>query len=298
MTIFGDWGTSRLRLFRTGPSGIVDRLDGRGIGQLADVSAVDALAETLAPWRDDAIAAGVRLCGMAGSRGGLIDVPYVACPAGADAWRAGFARTSVAGAVVSVAPGLSGRNFAGRADVMRGEETQIYGATALDPDLHGDRALVVLPGTHSKWVVLEHGRIVRFQTFATGEMFALLRDHSVLTRAGTDPAGRNEGFGDGLVRVRAGVLAGLFEARAAQLVEARTHGWALGLLSGLLIGAEFAEAAALLGGNPATITLIGDPDLCTLYERAAEGHAIPMRRLDGDACAIAGLSLLKSVETA
>jgi 2-dehydro-3-deoxygalactonokinase len=291
MTILGDWGTSRLRLFRTRDGQIVDRLDGPGIGRLAGTPAA-TLAATLAPWREEALATGVRLCGMAGSRGGLVEAAYVACPAGAADWRGGFAHADADGIAVTVAPGLSARNFADRADVMRGEETQIFGAAALDPAIGRGRAIVLLPGTHSKWATLDDGRVTRFHTFPTGEMFALLRDHSVLARAGGDESGRDRGFDDGLDRAGPGLLAGLFEARAAQFVEGRSHGWAVGMLSGLLIGAEFADALAMIDGDTGPIALVGDPALSALYAKAAARHGLAIRTLDGDACAIAGLSLL------
>jgi 2-dehydro-3-deoxygalactonokinase len=296
-TILGDWGTTRLRLFRTEAGAIVDRLDGPGIGQLAG-SPAETLAATLAPWRESARASGVLLCGMAGSRNGLVEVPYARCPADIAVWRESLSTVDVDGIAVSVAPGLSTANFSGHADVMRGEETQIFGATALDPALAKGRAMLVLPGTHSKWAELIDGRVERFHTFPTGELFALLRDHSTLTRAGTDSTGREDGFADGLARAGTGLIAGLFEARAAQLTDGKSLGWALGLLSGLLIGSECAEALALAGDRPPGIALIGDPDLSALYRQAAQQLGLAVSHLDGDACAIAGLALLDPQEAA
>jgi 2-dehydro-3-deoxygalactonokinase len=296
MTILGDWGTTRLRLFRVEDGRITDRLDGPGIGQLTDTPAATLVA-TLAPWREIAKRSGVVLCGMAGSRNGLIEVPYAPCPADAALWRQRIGTEQVDGMAVSVAPGLSCANFAARADVMRGEETQLFGAIARDPALARGRAMVVLPGTHSKWAELVDGRIERFHTFPTGELFALLRDHSTLTRAGTDMSGREAGFAEGITRAGSGALAGLFEARAAQLVEGKSLGWALGLLSGLLIGGEFSEVLALAAERPTQVALIGDPGLCALYIQAAEHFGIAVRQLDGDACTIAGLALLDIRET-
>ena len=296
-SILGDWGTTRLRLFLLEEGAIVDRLDGPGIGQLTG-SPAETLATTLAPWAEAARGCGVVLCGMAGSRGGLVEVPYAPCPADAAQWRSSLSTVTVEGIVVSVASGLSGRNFAGHADVMRGEETQIFGAAALDPQLAQGRAMLVLPGTHSKWAERVDGRVERFHTFPTGEMFALLRDHSTLTRAGTDATGREAGFADGLSRAHHGLIASLFEARAAQLIEGRTLGWSLGLLSGVLIGSEQSEALALVGERPQRLALIGDPVLCSLYRQAAEAHGLAVSQLDGDACAIAGLTLLQDRTTA
>jgi 2-dehydro-3-deoxygalactonokinase len=286
--ILGDWGTTRLRLFRVEGGAVTERLFGPGIGQLT-ASPAETLAATLSPWADTDE---VLLCGMAGSRNGLAEVPYAGCPADATAWARATAAVEVGAIRVTVAPGLSGANFAGHADVMRGEETQIFGAMALDPALAHGRHWLVLPGTHSKWAELIDGRVERFHTFPTGEVFALLRDHSTLTRAGTDAEGREEGFAAGLARAGSGLLAGLFEARAAQLIEGRSLGWALGLLSGLLVGGEIAEALALIGAVPQRIMLVGDPGLGGVYAKAAEAKGLKASALDGDACSIAGLGLL------
>ena len=69
---------------------------------------------------------------------------------------------------------------------MRGEETQILGVLAASG--RGD-GLFVLPGTHSKWARVEAGRIVGFATFMTGEVFAALKDHSLLGRLMAPPDG-------------------------------------------------------------------------------------------------------------
>lgn len=292
-TIFGDWGTTRLRLFRKGGDGTFDQLVGPGIGQL--VSSPDqALLSTLAPWLDRGALGEVLLCGMAGSRNGLIEVNYATTPAGVRDWAHTTTSVPIAGVRVRVAGGLSGANFSGHPDVMRGEEAQLFGALALDPRLATGRHILVLPGTHCKWVEMRDGVVERFHTFPSGEVFAILSAHSTLTRAGTDGAGREQGFADGLERATDGLLGHLFEARAAQLLAGRTHGWALGFLSGLLIGSELREAASLLGRAFSAITLIGDPALSDIYHQAASHRGLNVTMLDGDACAIAGLGQLHS----
>lgn len=293
--ILADWGTTRLRLFRMEDGRLVDRVEGPGIGRLAG-SPAEALIATLGDWSQLASACGVTLCGMAGSRNGLVEVAYARCPADRAAWSAAAGALDVAGIRVAVAAGLAGTSFIGASDVMRGEETQVFGALAEDPALASGRTLVVLPGTHSKWVDVVDGRIMRFQTFLTGETFALLRDHSTLTRAGTDAEGREAGFVAGLDRARSSgaLLGALFEARAGQLVDGRPHGWALGFLSGLLIGREVAEGGRLAsdGGGFGRIVLVGDPDLSALYARALAGCDIEARQLDGDRCVLNGLMAL------
>jgi 2-dehydro-3-deoxygalactonokinase len=171
---------------------------------------------------------------------------------------------------------------------MRGEETQVFGAMALDPGLAIGRHIVLLPGTHSKWVRLEDGTILGFRTCMTGELYALLGKSSLLA---TGETGRNDedGFATGLDRASEGgaLSAALFEARAAQLADGKTADWAGGFVSGLLIGAEIAE----MGPRGAAV-VIGDHKLAARYGRALERRGARMRSMDGEACAIAGLKLL------
>ncbi len=103
MAIVGDWGTTRLRLFRIENGAVVDRLAGPGIGQLT-ASPAETLAATVTPWRDEAEASGILLCGMAGSRNGVLEVPYAACPADVAGWARSTASTDVGAIRVTVAP--------------------------------------------------------------------------------------------------------------------------------------------------------------------------------------------------
>jgi 2-dehydro-3-deoxygalactonokinase len=152
--------------------------------------------------------------------------------------------------------------------------------------------LVLLPGTHSKWVDVRDGNIVNLQTFITGELFALLRDRSSLLRAGDSTGESDTGFAAGLERAsRVGVAESLFETRSAQLLLARTQGWARGFLSGVLIGDEIAtmlRTRAIQGA----VTLIGEPKLSALYRQALAVRSVETTELDGDLCVIAGLRLL------
>ncbi|WP_423140775.1 2-dehydro-3-deoxygalactonokinase [Parablastomonas sp. CN1-191] len=291
--IVGDWGTTRLRLFRSATQG-AERLVGPGIGQLRS-SPAQTLTTMLEPWAEIARAEGVLLCGMAGSRSGLLELDYAACPVGFADWSAKTGEVDGVACRIRIATGIKAANFAGLPDVMRGEETQVFGAIASDRRLASGRRVLVLPGTHSKWVVAIDGEIRGFHTFPTGELFALLRDHSSLARAGADPGEVDAGFDAGVVQGMRHSLAGLFAARAAQLVDGRTHGWALGYLSGLLIGGELTEAQDLIGAPLSTLTVIGDPSLSALYRQAGSKLGLSMTLLDGDACAIAGLNRLARV---
>lgn len=289
--VLGDWGTSRLRLFLFADGRLVDRRDGPGIGAL-DRPADTVLAEHLAPWQQDGPIDTVTLCGMAGARGGLVEAGYVACPAGVEVWRGQATWLEVDGSRIAVLPGLRSPASAPVPDVMRGEETQIFGAFALDPALARGVHRLVLPGTHSKWVRVEDGTVWDFRTFPTGEVYALLSRRSTLAGPQTAVTGTEDdpdGFAHGLARSDEPVLGALFEARAGQLLDGRSPDWARAYLSGLLIGAEVTAQALVDDGSE--IVLIGDPMLCDRYARALAARGRRSRTLDGEATVLAGLAL-------
>ena len=287
--VLGDWGTSRLRLYRMDGEAMTARLDGPGTSALA-TSAHSVLAERLETWLEQGPIESVTLCGMAGAPGGLVEAGYAACPANAGTWLASCTRTIVSGVPVAVMPGLSCRGQDGIPEVMRGEEAQVFGAIALHPELAQGEHCVVLPGTHSKWVRLVNGTIESFRTHPTGELYALLAGQSTLTGPDTPGDGTfDEGFARGLARSGEPLTGALFEARAARMLDRRSKDWSRGYLSGLLIGSE--TAAQVPDGT--AVTLIGDPALAALYERALTARGCRLRLLDGDTAVIAGLHLAK-----
>jgi 2-dehydro-3-deoxygalactonokinase len=186
-----------------------------------------------------------------------------------------------------------GEGLAGAPEVMRGEETQALGWLAEDPARAKGRWIVCHPGTHAKWIVLEDGEIVRFVTAMTGELFDVLRRHSVLKAEagptdaaafalGLESAGEGDGLSTRLFTVRTRVVADGLDPKASA-----------SYLSGLLIGSEVAATPRLLDlDESAPIALVGDRTLCGLYETALtrRGHAVS--RHDGDEAALAGLTAL------
>ena len=212
--------------------------------------------------------------GMIGSTNGWVNAPYCVTPVGAHDLAA--ALTEVPNTLLSVVPGVA--THGDRPDVMRGEETQIVGALALHPHM-ASHSLVILPGTHSKWVQVIEGRIMDFTTYMTGELFALLRDHSILGRAGvaaTDSEGTAaETFARGVLAAQtepAGLAPLLFSARALVLANRLAASASLDFLSGLLIGDEL-RCGLMRGGRPAA--LIGDEALCARYVVALRLLGIP-----------------------
>lgn len=284
-----DWGSSRLRAFLEVGGMVSDRRDGPGIAVPGGGRPQEVLSALLEPWRAR-YRLEVFLCGMAGSRNGLVEVPYIRAPAAAAVWRQGARRIRVGDLEVSVAPGLQTENFHGAPDVMRGEEAQIFGALALERRLATGSHVIVLPGTHSKWVQVSDGLIVCFHTALTGELFELLCTHSSLLRAGGggEAQAGDDGFEAGLrAGARGALLAELFQTRAAQLVGGRGAHWARAFLSGMLIGAEAAAMVSML--ECTAVTVIGECSLAALYLRAVSARGISAQSLDGERCVLAGL---------
>ncbi|TGD67526.1 2-dehydro-3-deoxygalactonokinase [Tabrizicola sp. WMC-M-20] len=289
-----DWGTSNLRVWAMGPDGILAQaMSDDGMGRLSPDRFEPALLALIAPWLGTGVKP-VIACGMVGSRQGWHEAPYRAVPC-TPLDRAGLVRVPVKDARVAVyiAPGLKQTR---PADVMRGEETQIAGALALHPAFDG---VMCLPGTHSKWAHISAGEVVSFQTYLTGEMFALLSEHSVLRHgmAGKfwDDAAFDIGLSDALSRPDR-IGAQLFTLRAEGLIADLPSDQARARLSGLLIGVELAAAKPYWLGQP--VTLIGAEALCRSYARALLAQGVTARILPATECTLAGLaSLARTLET-
>lgn len=293
--IAGDWGTSALRLWLCRDGVPVDRVDGPGVAAAAGRLDRIFLAATL-PWREAEGDLPALLCGMVGSSIGWVEAAYQPCPADLGSLARGLTRFQAEGEHVAIVPGLSCTNPLGAPDVMRGEETQILGALACDPDLGRGRRLLCLPGTHNKWVRLDNGRVQDFQTCLSGEMFALLRQHSVLGRD-TDGLSPQVGtaFTAGVVRALTGAPLThlLFEARSRRLLEGLSAQDALSFLSGLIIGSDVAGARTLAAaGTDGPILLIGAPALTDAYGAALAIAGLDATARDGDDLVLAGLRAL------
>jgi len=296
--VLGDWGTSRLRLSLVENGIVADSREGPGIGVLTGTVAA-TLTATIAPWLDTGKELEVLLSGMVGSRNGLLEVPYATAPVDISTWSKSSAHTQLRGMNITIATGLRTGEQEGAPDVMRGEETQIFGAMQIDATLATGSHLLVLPGTHCKWVFVNDGAITRFRTALTGEVYALLREHSTLLRAGKldgdITADTAVGFDAGMKRsthLTEGLLAALFETRTAQLLDQRSRAWGSGFLSALLIGYEVAALSptySAAGG----VSIIGDQALAANYARLFTSRGTPVRLLNGTDCAMAGLRWLR-----
>jgi 2-dehydro-3-deoxygalactonokinase len=294
--VVGDWGTSRLRLFLCeGPGAILDTVDGPGVAAVK--MPFDVLFESiLRPWEAQYGPLTAVLCGMVGSSIGWVQAPYVCCPANPE--KIIDACIALRGGRVHIVPGARCQNRLRAADFMRGEETQILGALTLDSTLRRGRRLLCLPGTHTKWALLEDGIICEFLTALTGELFGALRDHSVLVpadgRAETVAAGVD--FEEGIKRFndfpQAQILHRLFECRSRMLNGELSARNAASFLSGLLIATDVSGALQVFANSDAktSVCLIGAPQLTQLYAAALLRQFRDVQQIDGAAASLAGLT--------
>lgn len=267
-----DWGTTNLRAWGIAPDGSValERQSDQGMGKLnrdAFPAALSAVLDGVVSAHDGPL--DVLICGMAGARQGWLEAPYLEAPTDLRALLMGAVHPQMPDRsyAPAILPGVCQK--AGSDNVMRGEETQLLGLAALQPGFSG---VVCMPGTHSKWAQLSGTHIEHFSTAMTGEIYEVLRTHSVLRHSlagDLDGPGRAEGFATG---ARTGLehpeqlLGTLFQVRASALLSGRQPDWCAGFLSGLLIGSEIGSNRHLIGERP--VPLIGSSALCALYAQA------------------------------
>jgi 2-dehydro-3-deoxygalactonokinase len=295
-----DWGTSSLRAALMAPDGAVrERIASPDGIMFANGRRLEDIFRALfGEWIARHPRATILASGMIGSRQGWVEAPYAACPAGFEDLARGLVFAEVEGlAKVGFVPGLSIEHDDGVPDVMRGEETQVFGALA---SLGVSEGVFVLPGTHSKWVRVEGGRIIGFRTFMTGEIFDLLRRHSILGRLmpegapkGTSHGGEPGGAFDlGCELSGSGTLLHhLFSVRSRGLLGKTAPEQLADYMSGLIIGEEIREAGTFFTEAPSPVYLVGRGDLAGLYRRALAHYGLQSAALD-DGVTFAGLFAL------
>jgi len=279
-----DWGTTSFRAYRIDRDGgvIEARTAPAGILSVRNGDFAGVLEREVGPWLAAEPDLPVIASGMITSRQGWLEVPYCPCPAGS-AQIAGALMRHPARPTLRFVPGLSLIGDDGVPDVIRGEETQILGAVGDRPGRH----LLVLPGTHSKWALAEDGIITWFATFMTGEVFGVLRQHSILGRLMQGEADDHAAFEHGLSHARTGkggLLKRLFSARTLGLFDLLPESGIASYLSGLLIGSEIEEALACLEvADDDAIGVIGASQLAWRYRAALAARGLRVRPAADDA---------------
>jgi len=284
-----DWGTSSLRAYALGPGGQVhaSRRSEHGImnlpaapeGTPTSERFEQALQQLCGDWLQAHPGVPLLACGMVGSAQGWKEAAYQPLPVhAADLARAFTEVPRPQAQTLRIVPGLI--QWGDLPNVMRGEETQIAGVlqSLADEGALPDRLVIGLPGTHSKWALVEAGAVTRFETFMTGEVFAALRQHTILGRTMVASPAH-----DALALVRGvrvalspegalGVLSNIFSCRTLGLTGRLTGDSQPDYLSGLLIGHEVAALSRSLLGEGLPVVLCGEPDLCRRYAAALEVH--------------------------
>lgn len=279
-----DWGTSRLRAWAMERDGLVlaRASSDKGMGGLASDGFEPALLDLISPWLRPGGVTQVIACGMVGARQGWIEAAYgeVPCPP-LDAQQCVRAPASDPRLDVRIIPGLCQMD---PADVMRGEETQIAGVLSLHSGFEGR---ICLPGTHTKWVDLRGGRVTRFRTMMTGEVFALLSEQSVL-RHSMGESWDDGAFAEAVVEAHSNpaLLSGaLFGLRAGSLLTDLSGDAARARLSGLLIGAELAA----VDPDPGPVALVGAEGARAVYARALGEIGVETFALEAEEVTLSGL---------
>jgi 2-dehydro-3-deoxygalactonokinase len=288
-----DWGTTSLRAYKLAAGGVVleQRALSSGIMQLPKTPRIIngrectngfelAFDEACGDWLDAQPDLPVIACGMVGSAQGWREAAYCETPANvANLGNSLQTVVSLRGTVVHIVPGVIQRSRL--PNVMRGEETQVLGVLQSLPVEAGNDLLIGLPGSHSKWVDVVDGCITHFDTFMTGEVFAVLSEHSILGRTQQHGAAFDAQAFDRGVQVaqsadgELGVLSTLFSARTLGLTGELSPTAQADYLSGLMIGHELAALATVQRRrrnnlNLPSIILIGNAQLCARYSRALD----------------------------
>lgn len=288
--IIGDWGNSNARLWLCDAGGaVLDERRGPGIAGVRSNPGVigAAFAAMTATWPTSVPAL---LAGAVGASFGWRDAGYLPCPIPVRQIGHHAVRAPVNERAVWIAPGLRCTNEWGEPDTMRGEELQVVGWAAQTAT---SDALIVLPGTHCKWARVEGGQVSRFHSAISGELFALLRDHSVMTdRAATDAPHDAAAFAEGVVLAKRAtnvdLSALLFTARARQATGAMAPAQAPSFISGVVIGCDVRTARTLYRGDRGVV-VIGEDQLAARYRDALGHWGVDAALIDGDAAMRAGL---------
>lgn len=283
-----DWGSTHLRAFALDANGrVIKRAQSaHGAMTLSGGAAFDhALCNIVGDWCGEAPAAKLIASGMVGAINGWVEARYVDLGATPQtmAQRLVSVPTSL-GRLLQIVPGVK----SDAPDVMRGEETQIVGSGVPD-------GVIVLPGTHSKWARVERGALVDFTTYFSGELNALIRQHSAVGKIfdGAPSLLNANAVERGIARARANSgagqwLADLFSFRARVVTQTCSGAEASTEFSAWLVATEFMAASAKF---PMTshIHVIGDPALAAWYARIAEAFQMTCDVLNGEQCSARGL---------
>ncbi|MFB2831817.1 2-dehydro-3-deoxygalactonokinase [Aeromonas jandaei] len=281
-----DWGTSNFRAFLMTEEGhVIDKLTAScGLLAVPNGQFPQTFQQLTSPWAGTIESLPILFGGMVGSQQGWCDVPYVSLPVSIQALSMNLLDITLPwGHKGWIVPGATGCNPLNLPDVMRGEEIQLMG---LASRINSSNATTILPGTHSKHASLENGALMSFQTFMTGELFSVLKHHSILGRQLPEQTHCKESYLFGVNVGLGGALSSvLFSARTTRLFNHVAPVHMESYLSGLLVGAELTAI-----NIQDSIYIVGDEILSELYQIALQHIGVSAEIVSGDACFLAGMT--------
>lgn len=281
-----DWGSSSFRAYLFDDAHkMVDKVDlTAGIKTVANNNFEKVLLNAIGHWLQPGD--GILFSGMITSRNGWIETPYLECPVSLHRLGEKSTKKTISNDMTGLfIPGLCMRK---PADVMRGEELQLYGA------LSNEEQLVVLPGTHSKWAYIRAGVVEKFHTVITGELFELLINNSLVGGLATTSDFSARGFSDGVRSGYSGssIVSQLFVARSGVLLDQLNPQDVYSYLSGLLIGNEIRESETVFSDS-LPILLVGADSLVAKYQSAFTQLGISAEVESRDAAALGFQKIIK-----
>ena len=286
-----DWGNSNLRIWcMDEQDNIVDCFSSdQGMLSMTPDQYEITLINILSPFLDSSRQIPVFACGAIGSRQGLKEIPYrlTPCTPLKSAQQVNVRDQRIS---LFIIPGLSQNNPLG---IMRGEETQIGGVLSL---FKSSDQILCLPGTHSKWVNISNGLVTEFRSAMTGELFSVLSMHSILKFSVQSDEFDLESFDEGVLTAKqrpAFITQALFSIRSQDLLEGSPAHCLKSRLSGLLIGIEIAGMADLFEEHEGDITVVGNQQLSSLYERALGLWQQSVKVVPSEVASLNGLIRLK-----
>lgn len=299
LLVLGDWGTTVNRLYlckwQNNSLAIIDRAEGLGTKNNPDPES--SFFDLAQPWFAQHGNMTVYLIGTVGSNIGWKMVDYVPCPTDHTHSLKTALRFNARGVDFVIFPGLSCTNMHGLPDSMRGEETQIFGFLA-NQKSKPEKQILCLPGTHTKWVLVENGLVTTFLTSPIGELYEVLCLHSVLLKSATVKDWDDEGFLQGLrlsKRPTSSLLHTIFATRSQQVIDGYTNAQAAGFLSGLLIGSDVKSAQRSFDSF-SHVVLIGTSHVNSLYEEAFHFNDITSEICSSELATTQGIITVASQE--
>ncbi len=291
-----DWGTTSFRAFLIDQDGHVldQKTNENGILAVPNNDFKGVLISAIKVWLDQHPALPIVASGMITSRNGWHETPYLSLPANINDFANALTPLTLSNdIVIHFITGASYENENGVPDIMRGEETQIIGEVEAS-----DNEIFLLPGTHSKWAITQDEKIIGFTSFMTGEVYAVLKEHTILGALMKECSSLNDdAFLKGVLMQQKqdiSILHQIFTARTLALFDKLENEDIADYLSGLLIGEEIKSALNQYDANKETIIkIIGRGDLAARYARALDAFGLNHKIINDEVTAMGHYKIAK-----